>query len=266
MGLFRKKDKNVNKDNVIESIDPKEMVSNDKNSEMEILEFSDNDIKKEIKKINSKENRLLFGIIILLIVFVFFLPTITSFVSSNSMFTYNRVVEDIVNTNTVDGMLEIGKDEGSITAKNIQFYNPSKKSNSEIQIVYLPDTTIKNLDGLNIYIELYNSNKSIIYRTPFIVSSLDRKVQGTYRLQVNSKIYTEASYAKITIIDEDEFIKSNNTLICTNNFEDGNYKVQEKVIYNFSDKGLLTYEVSKMMIQILLMINILNYMKKKQMI
>ena len=70
MGLFRKKDKNVNKDNVIESIDPKEMVSNDKNSEMEILEFSDNDIKKEIKKINSKENRLLFGIIILLIVFV----------------------------------------------------------------------------------------------------------------------------------------------------------------------------------------------------
>lgn len=249
MGLFKKKNKNDDKEqvqNVPDSISQEE-IKKEKKDEMEILEFDekDKDIKQEIKKFNNRENRLIFGIILLLIVFAMFLPTITSFVSKNSMFTYNRVVEDITSVHTVDGMLEIGKDEGSITVKKIKFYNSSKKRRNEIQIVYLPETGIKNVKDLNIYIELYNSNKNIIYRTSFDVNNLERKVQGNYTMSVDEKIYSEAVYAKVTIIKDEEFNKSKDTLVCTNDYEDGIYGVEEKVIYNFSDKGLITYEVSR---------------------
>ena len=45
-------------------------------------------------------------------------------------------------------MLEIGKEKGYITAKNVKFYNPRKTTDNQISITYLPLTGIKNIDDL----------------------------------------------------------------------------------------------------------------------
>ena len=143
-------------------------------------------------------------------------------------------------------MLEIGKDEGTITAKDIRFYNPTKKSKNEIHIVYLPEKGINNVNNLKMYVEFYNSKKTIIYRYPFMSDeTLERKIQKTYKLKLNEKLYSEATYAKVSIIKDEEFNKTTDTLVCTNNFEDGSFYVSQKITYNFSDKGLINYQVSR---------------------
>lgn len=244
MGLFKK----IKKENIEEKKDNEvEVVSlDDTKPEIEVLDLD----KKDEKIVNTlefrKENRLLLLIVILLIIFVILLPTITSWIDKKSIFSYNKQVQEIVNNKTVDGMLEMDKEEGSITVKNIRFYNPSKKTNNELSIVYLPESSIKDVNDLNIYIEFYNSNKMVIYRTKFVSDKkLERKVHGTINIKVNEMIFKEAKYAKVTIIKDNEFETSDEVLICTQKFTDENYEVEYKTTYNFSQKGLTSYQVTK---------------------
>lgn len=244
MGLFKKtKEKNIEEKNN----NGVEVVSlDDSKSNIEVLDLD----KKEDKVVNTlefrKENRLLIIIVVLLILFVIFLPTITSLLDKKSIFSYNKQVQEIINNKTVDGMLEVGKEEGSITVKNIRFYNPSKRTNNEISLVYLPESSIKDVNNLNIYIELYNSNKMVVYRTKFTSDDkLERKVHGTINMKVNEMIFKEATYAKATIIKEEDFKESDEVLICTKKFTDEEYEVSYKTTYNFSTKGLINYQVNK---------------------
>lgn len=244
MGLFKK----TKKENIEEkNNNGVEVVSlDDSKSEIEVLDLEN----KNEKLVNTlefrKENRLLIIIVVLLILFVILLPTITGWIDKKSIFSYNQQVQEIVNNKTVDGMLVINKEEGSITVKNIRFYNPSKRTNNEISLVYLPESSIKDVNSLNIYIEFYNSNKMIIYRTKFTSDEkLERKVHGTISMKVNEMIFKEATYAKVTIIKDDEFKKSDEVLICTQNFTDDGYEVEYKTTYNFGARGLISYQVNK---------------------
>ncbi len=196
-----------------------------------------------------KENKIIFLILIGILIFAFMLPTITSWFSKNSIFTYTDKMEEIKNNQTVDGMLEIGNEEGSITAKNIRFYNFTKKTNNQISVVYLPESGINNVNEKNIFIELYNKGKNVIYRTQFTTSAkLERKVQGIYTLNVNETIYKEAIYGKIVILKDDDFKNSNDTLVCTNITKENDYEIENKVTYNFSNMGLKSYVVSRRVI------------------
>ena len=99
---------------------------------------------------------------------------------------------------------------------------------------------------MNIYIELYNSNKSIIYRQKFESDEkLERRVQGTINFSVNEMIYKEAYYAKITIIKEDDFKGHEEKLICTQNTQIDEKVVESKITYEFGKKGLISYVVNK---------------------
>lgn len=244
MGLFKK----TKKENVEEKNNNEVEVVNldDSKSEIEVLDLEN----KEEKIVNTlefrKENRLLIVIVVILILFVILLPTITGWLDKKSIFSYNQQVQEIVNNKTVDGMLVIDKEEGSITVKNIRFYNPSKRTGNEISLVYLPESSIKDVNSQNIYIELYNANKMIVYRTKFTSDEkLERKVHGTINMKVNEMIFKEAVYAKATIIKEDDFKKSDEVLICTQNFIDDGYEVEYKTTYNFSEKGLISYQVDR---------------------
>lgn len=193
-----------------------------------------------------KENRTILIILLAIVVFALALPKITSWFKKSSIFSYTDTVNDVIENNTIDGMLEIGKESGSITAKNIQFYNFKKRSNNEISVVYLPSTGIKNVNESNIYIELYNSNKTVIYRTKFTSNTkLERKVQGTFSFKVLEDVYKDAKYAKVTIIKENEWGSATTTLACTKETTEGGYTLTEKTTFNFSNLGLLNYKVSK---------------------
>ena len=193
-----------------------------------------------------KENRIIFIILIVLVLFVLALPKVMSWFNKSSIFSYSNTVNEVTSKDTIDGMLEIGKEKGSITAKNIQFYNFTKRRNNEISVVYLPTTGIKKVNEMNIYIELYNSSKNIIYRTQFTSNTkLERKVQGIFTLKVLDDIYKDAKYAKIEVINEKDWGKPTKALTCTNETTKSKYTLTEKVTYNFSEKGLINYKVSK---------------------
>lgn len=245
MGLFKKnKKKNIEQNDDNNLTENKTQTSTE---EIEILDL-DSDLNTNTKNKNEerKENRILLIILVIVILIVILLPQLTSWINKKSVFSYTDTVEDIINTKTVDGMLPIGETEGTITAKKIRFYNPDKKTNNEISIIYLPETGIKNVNELNIYIELFNSNKTIIHRTKFTNSqNLERKVQGIYRFKVNETIYKEAKYAKVSIIKNEDFNDNNETLVCNKVIQDDEFNVNYKVTYSFGNKGLVNYKVSK---------------------
>ncbi len=244
MGLFRK----AKKENVeLKETNTLERTDFDKNkSEIEIVDFDTKEEKIENTLVTRKENRIIFIIIAALFLVVFLLPTLTSWFQRNSIFSYSDKVEEIVNNNTIDGMLEVGKEEGSITVKKIRFYNAAKRTNNQISLIYLPETEIKNVNNMEIYIELYNSSKNVIYRTKFTSDKkLERKVQGIFTMPVNEMIYKEATYIKVTIIKEDEFKTETDSMLCVKTFTDEDYKLEYEALYSFSNSGLISYKIRR---------------------
>ncbi len=211
---------------------------------IEVLDLEEK--KPKISQEEKKENRTIIIILVVILLFALALPKITSWFKHSSIFSYTETVNEIIENKTVDGMLEIGKEEGSITAKKIKFYNFKKRTNNEISVVYLPETEVKEVNKYNIYIELYNSKKTIIYRTKFQSDTkLERKVPKSYNFKVLEDTYKDAKYAKVIIIKEEEWGKATNSLACTKQTTQGEYTLIEKVTYNFSELGLLNYKVSK---------------------
>lgn len=233
MGLFKKK---------INDTSNKENASS---SEVEIIDFSTNE-KVENTLETRKENRILFIILGVVVIFAFSLPFLSNLLTKNSVFHYNNQQEEINENNTIDGMIEIDQDAGNITAKKIKFYNAIKQKNNELNITYLPESRIKNVNSLNIYIEIYNKNKKLVNRTKFVNNEeLDRKVQGKFVVNLNETIYKESAYVKIVIIDDDEWGKANETLVCTKNPLDNDFNLTYTTTYRFSDLGLVKYNVKK---------------------
>jgi len=162
---------------------------------VEVLDLEEK--KPKIAEEEKKENRTIIIILAIVLLFAFALPKITSWFKHSSIFSYTDTVNEVVENKTVDGMLQIGKEEGSITVKKIKFYNTAKKSNNEISIVYLPNSSVKDVNKENIYIELYNSSKTIIYRIKFVSdSNLERKVPGTYSFKVLEDTYKDDNKRK----------------------------------------------------------------------
>lgn len=228
MNLFKKKNK-----------------SNKNTDDIEIVNL-DSDEKIENTLEQRKEFRISILIGVIAVVFVFLLPTITSLFNKDSIFSYSDNVNEIINSETIDGMLEINKEKGYITANKIKFYNPRKTTNNQVSVTYLPMNKISNLNSLNLYIEIYNSNKELIARTKFNdKSQLERKVQGLYKMNLNETLYKEAKYFKVVIIDDKEFSNINDNLICKYNFSDSNVNITYERIYNFTNNGLISYKEIK---------------------
>lgn len=244
--ILLKKLKKNNVVNEIEKIKPEE--------EIEILDFNDNieiiDLGTSTVIDNplerKKERRILIIIILVLLIFSLSLPSITKlFKVSNNTSKVDETNKNIKYYKTTEeGLLEIGKEEGNITVNNVKFYNFIKRSNNTLSLVYLPEDEIKNVNDLNIYIELYNSSKTVIYRTMFTSASvLERKLQKTYTLTLPSDIYKEAVYAKVTLIESKDFTDLKDILVCTKSNTDGVVNYTYKVTYNFSKNGLSNYIV-----------------------
>ncbi len=235
MGLFRKKAVKKVEENQIKNIDGIEIVDLDDSNE---------------EVVNTLEQRKEFRIAIFIgvgvLLFALLLPVINKIFTKDSIFSYTSEVNEIVNNKTVDGMLEIGREEGSITAKNIKFYNPLKRNNNQISITYLPNSTIKNIDELNLYIEIYNSSKILINRTKFNnIDKLERKVQGNYKIVLDDTSYKEAKYIKFVIIKPNKNNKITDTLTCSYENIEGNIKISYIRLYNFTQDGLINYKISK---------------------
>lgn len=222
-------------------------VIDENGSSVEILDLDSNNITKEEKKEARKAGISSIIILLPILLVAFYLPELSKLINKTP-------TEDVVTApkknieyyETQDGLLEINNEKGHIIAKNIRFYSFTKKTGNIISNVYLPDKSIDDASKLNVYIELYNSKRVVIYRTKFNPSTkLNRKVQGLYEISLSDDLYKEVVYASINILETKDFSDLNDILVCTYKTTENNYNLVTKITYNFSSNGLSNYEVSK---------------------
>lgn len=222
-------------------------VIDDNGSSIEILDLDSNSITKEEKKEAKKAGISSIIILLPILLVAFYLPELSKLINKTPTQDVVTVPKkNIEYYETQDGLLEINNEKGHIIAKNIRFYSFTKKTGNIISNVYLPDKSIDDASKLNVYIELYNSKRVVIYRTKFNPGTkLNRKVQSLYEINLSDELYKEVVYAGINILETKDFNDLNDILVCTYKTTENNYNLVTKVTYNFSSNGLSNYEVSK---------------------
>ena len=232
--MLFKKSKKANKDNNA-TADNIEFIDLDNSDKTDVTDKID-------KKINYK---VILICVILVIVFVFLLPTITSIFDKSSPENYTNTVNNNSSNNLVNGFIQIDKNDSNMTVNDVRFYNFTKRSNNLISYNYKAEKAIKNTLSLKLYIEIYNRSETIIYREVFNPSTeIEKGPVLSSSITLNPNLYKEAYYVKIVEITSENAIITN-SINCTKEIVDGIFKVKYNVKYNFGENALLSYEVTK---------------------
>lgn len=208
-----------------------------------------------IKPVNNenqkpKKSGSLILIIILFLIFgafILFLPTIDSYFKDFKIIgNGNANVNDDKNSNLSNGFIQIGK-ESHMTVSNIKFYNFAKKSNNKINFNYISSKKIADASNLNIFIEIYNSKETLIYRNKFNhFDKIERGIVKSYDFIIPEDVYRTATLAKAVIIDDAALKEAEETLLsCVSSITESNAKLSYEVNFYFKFNGLIRYDVNK---------------------
>ncbi len=223
--------------------------NNVENSSTNNIEFVDLDNSTKTEVTNTLERRINYKVIIicvlLVIVFVFLLPTITSIFDKSSPENYTNTVNNNSSNNLINGFIQIDRNDSNITVNDVRFYNFTKRSNNTISYNYKAEKAIKNTLSLKLYIEIYNRSETIIYREIFNPSvEIEKGPVLSSTITLNPNLYKEAYYVKVVEITTENAIVTN-SINCTKEFTDGIFNLKYSVKYNFGENALLSYEVTK---------------------
>lgn len=190
---------------------------------------------------NKASNAVLFIILILLIVFVINIDTV---ISMYEQYTSTKTISNPTNKNTdnlIDGFILINENTSSIKISNIKFYNFKKSQGKGITFSYEALAKYDDVKTLGIYIEIYNSEKEIIYKELFDPNQkVEKDTVRIYTMDVEDYVYNNAFYALVKIYTDIE-TKLTSTLTCTIDDENKSFKNT----YYFTNNGLTSYDVSK---------------------
>ncbi len=240
----------MNEQNQNNPLENKDVNTSENTDDIEILDFGVEEEDPKASLASKKENIIIIIILLtILLIAVFLVPKVYTLLSSGRGFVLTNDSSDIDDKHSINGFLEIGKDEGYIIAKKIQFYSFIKKENNVLSYKLMAETGLKDVKGYNIYIELYNSKKNVIYRTKFDnYDTLNRKTIERVNLSLNENIYGEATYAKLVILNDKNFEVMDKDMTCS--FSDVNdmYTLNSTYTYSFSTNGLVSYKVTRKLI------------------
>ena len=189
-------------------------------------------------------NLILIILVFLMVLFVFNIDTVidmyNNYVNNGTLTNNNSTTDNLAN-----GFIMI--DEASyMNLKEIRFYNFKKKEGSvEVTFNYEANQKYDDASELKIYIELYNSDKEIIYKELFNPGEpLEKGTIRTYTLSLTNDVYTSAFYTLAKIYTQTEE-NSTSTLVCKFNDDNENVTVNYEITYNFKNNGLTSYSVNK---------------------
>ena len=187
-------------------------------------------------------NILLFIIIIILIAFAVNIDKMSE-MYDNYMKTGSLTASNVTPDNTTTaGFIKIDDTSSSMKVNNINFYNFRKNTEDlTIGFNYEASVKIENVSSLGIYIELYNSNKELLYKELFKVEiALEMNSASNYTMTLDGDIRSEAYYALVKQYTPAE-LASKSTLTCKNT--DNNYQYEN--VYYFTNNSLVSYDVIK---------------------
>ncbi len=190
-------------------------------------------------------NIIVFVLVILMILFAFNLDTVLDMINN---YINNGTISNNNNTNTdnlSNGYIMINE-SSNMSLEEIKFYNFRTKEDSvEVTFNYEVNKKHENAADLKIYIELYNSDKELIYRELFDPQeTLEVGTIHTYSLNLTNDIYTSAFYALVKEYTEQEE-NSTSKMVCKLNDSNDNVTINYEITYNFKNNGLTSYEVNK---------------------
>ena len=209
------------------------------------------EINTTTKKTN---NAIIFILIVILALVSYFINDIANFYqeklfplfNNNDKNNDNNTSNNDSGFNLVDGYIKIGEPSSYINLKDIKFYNFRKNDSGKyISFNYLSSVKYSDIKDEEIYLELYDSNKEILYKELFNSESvIDKDSVSTYKININESEYNNVSYALVKIYSDSEK-KSTSKLVCT-------YKVNNEFInleytntYEFTNNSLTKYSVNK---------------------
>lgn len=209
------------------------------------------EINTTTKKTN---NAIIFILIVILALVSYFINDIANFYqeklfplfTNNDKNNGNNTSNNDNGFNLVDGYIKIGEPSSYINLKDIKFYNFRKNDSGKyISFNYLSSVKYSDIKDEEIYLELYDSNKEILYKELFNSESvIDKDSVSTYKININESEYNNVSYALVKIYSDSEK-KSTSKLVCT-------YKVNNEFInleytntYEFTNNSLTKYSVNK---------------------
>ena len=201
-----------------------------------------------VSEINTAKRKGGEGVLIICVVvfavFAYFMGDIIGFIEPLFKSTNPVIESNSTGDNVVQGYLKIDDGISEKTIADLKIYKIIKNNSSEISFTYISNKKIKSIDDLLIYIEVYNSNKELLYKNHFAPHvSGETGNARIYSFPINKDIYDEAYYIDLKIYTEEE-INSKMSLVCTRTSSDENYTATSEITYNFVNNSLKTYEVN----------------------
>lgn len=195
-------------------------------------------------------NAIIFILIVILALVIYFLNDIFYFYENkiSPLFSDNLKNDNSTTNNNdngfnlVDGFIKIGEVSSYIKLKGIKFYNFRKSDSGKyISFNYLSSLKYTDIKKEDIYIELYNSNKEILYKELF---SSDDKIEidsvSTYKINITDDV----SYALIKVYTDKEK-ESVSSLVCVYKINNEFINLEYRNTYEFINNSLVKYSVSK---------------------
>ena len=186
-------------------------------------------------------NILLFIVIIILIVFAINIDKMSE-MYDNYMKTGSLTASKVTPDNLTDGFIKIDDASSSKKVANIKFYN-FKKSTTDTTISFSFEAfaKIEEPSKLNVYIELYNANKELIYKELFDTQSqIEINTTSSYTMNLEEDIHNDAYFALAKVYSGTD-LSAQSSLTCK--YSDNDYQYENK--YYFIGNGLNKYDVSK---------------------
>ncbi|NLC48155.1 MAG: hypothetical protein GX758_02185 [Tenericutes bacterium] len=147
--------------------------------------------------------------------------------------------------NLVDGYMKIEETSYMIKEK-IKFYNFKRSSQTTLIMNYVPEKSIADPASSEIYIEIYTSDKELLYKELFDPGEkIEKDAIKQYSIDVSNDVYQGAFYALIKIYTKEEKVATS-SLTCTYTVSvSDSFKLAYSIKYNFKNNSLISYEVDK---------------------
>lgn len=229
--------------------------TDNKSDNQVIVPSENNKVVTEINTTTKKTNNaIIFILIVILALVSYFLNDIANFYQEKlfPLFNNNDKNNDNNSTNNdngfnlVDGYIKVGEPSSYINLKDIKFYNFRKNDGGKyISFNYLSSVKYSDIKDEEIYLELYNSNKEILYKELFDSEGvIDKDSVSTYKMNITESEYNNVSYALVKIYSDSEK-KSTSELVCTYKINNEFINLEYSNTYEFTNNSLTKYSVSK---------------------
>ncbi len=189
----------------------------------------------------SSSNNIFFILVVALVVIIFFVDKLFEFLTDDKYNLENITVVEESSSNLYNGYFKIGDKGHFKNVLGVKIYNVIYSANNSVLMNFISYKGISNPKDLNIYIEVYDTNLSLIDRKLFEPKVIEANAVTEYSIYLDPKVFSKAIYLKVVDYKKEDINKVTQ-ITCTKKEKD-NYEYTQKRIYSFTFDYLKSYSI-----------------------